>query len=220
MRHLASLSLLLFALRPALFLAPAPRLARCELSLLRIAASPRATVDDEDILPPTLAADADDGMGRLMRPKDPTFMLTESERLRRQPVHGLKRKRRSRKIRTAEPNADKLLPIVPGARQTVEESIISAYVGDTLGKQQEAGEDYWVDPLLLKEEQEAKRMMEARRKNYKRNTQASGSVEHARICNQPWLCAHGVGRDRNNLPQMPHDVPETSQMFVQEQFMG
>lgn len=168
MRHLATASLLLLVLDSVVGLAPGPQLSRrCQLSSSRVAGSPIAVVEP----------DGDGGMGKLVRPNDATSLLTESERLRRQPVHGLRRKRRSRKIRTAEPSADKLLPIVPGARQTVEESIISAYVGDTLGKQQEAGEDYWVDPLLLKEENEAKRMMEARRKAYKRNSQAVSRVE-------------------------------------------
>ena len=101
MARLAWSSLLLLAFDSAVALAPMPSLARCELSSLRAAASPRAAVDAaavdaEEVLPPTPAAD--DGMGELERPMDPTSMLTESEKLRRQPVHGLKRKRRSPKI--------------------------------------------------------------------------------------------------------------------------
>ena len=101
MARLAWISLLLLAFDSAVALAPMPSLARCELSSLRAAASPRAAVDAaavdaEEVLPPTPAAD--DGMGELERPMDPTSMLTESEKLRRQPVHGLKRKRRSPKI--------------------------------------------------------------------------------------------------------------------------
>ena len=101
MARLAWISLLLLAFDSAVALAPMPSLARCELSSLRAAASPRAAVDAaavdaEEVLPPTPAAD--DGMGELERPMDPTSMLTEAEKLRRQPVHGLKRKRRSPKI--------------------------------------------------------------------------------------------------------------------------
>ena len=101
MARLAWISLLLLAFDSAVALAPMPSLARCELSSLRAAASPRAAVDAaavdaEEVLPPPPAAD--DGMGELERPMDPTSMLTESEKLRRQPVHGLKRKRRSPKI--------------------------------------------------------------------------------------------------------------------------
>ena len=101
MARLAWISLLLLAFDSAVALAPMPSLARCELSSLRAAASPRAAVDAaavdaEEVLPPTPAAD--DGMGELERPMDPTSMLTESEKLRRQPVHGLKRKRRAPKI--------------------------------------------------------------------------------------------------------------------------
>ena len=101
MARLAWISLLLLAFDSPVALAPMPSLARCELSSLRAAASPRAAVDAaavdaEEVLPPTPAAD--DGMGELERPMDPTSMLTESEKLRRQPVHGLKRKRRSPKI--------------------------------------------------------------------------------------------------------------------------
>lgn len=110
--------------------------------------------------------------GKLMRPDPaPLSLLTESQRMRLAPIHPLKRKRRSRKIRRAEPKSDKLLPLVPGARQTESEAIIAAYAGDSLSAKQEAGEDYWMDPALLEEEQKRKREAESRRKQFKRKQQ-------------------------------------------------
>jgi len=105
----------------------------------------------------------------LRRPNDPSGMLTESQMLRLRPVNSLRRKRRSRKIRRAEPKEDKLLPLVPGARQSVSESIIAAYSGDTLESKQTAGEDYWVDASSLQEEVRAKRRASLRKKAYARD---------------------------------------------------
>lgn len=101
MRTLAALSLLVLALSSVAGLVLGPQLApRCQLSSSRIAASPIAAAGGpEDAAPPAPAAEGEDGVAKLVRPEDPTSMLTESERLRRQPVHGLKRKRRSPKIR-------------------------------------------------------------------------------------------------------------------------
>jgi hypothetical protein len=88
--------------------------------------------------------------------------------MRLAPVHQLKRKRRSRKIRTAEPVEDKLMPLVPGARQSVAETIIAAYSGDTLETKQRAGEDYWVDPAEAMLASQAKRRAQTRLKRYQR----------------------------------------------------
>mmetsp|Transcript_22922 Transcript_22922/g.50138 ORF Transcript_22922/g.50138 Transcript_22922/m.50138 type:complete len:219 (-) Transcript_22922:375-1031(-) len=104
----------------------------------------------------------------LRRPDDPSSLLTESERLRLAPVHSLKRKRRSRKIRTAEAPEEKFVPLVNGARQSVSESIISAYAGESIVQKREAGEDFWLDPELLQDDVAKRRKEESRRKQYKR----------------------------------------------------
>mmetsp|Transcript_9543 Transcript_9543/g.30642 ORF Transcript_9543/g.30642 Transcript_9543/m.30642 type:complete len:244 (+) Transcript_9543:34-765(+) len=104
----------------------------------------------------------------LVRPKDASALMSERDRMRLAPVHQLKRKRRSRKIRTAEPVEDKLMPLVPGARQSVTETIIAAYSGDTLETKQRAGEDYWVDPAEAMLESQAQRRDKTRLKRYRR----------------------------------------------------
>ena len=45
------------------------------------------------------------------------------------------------------------MPLVKGARATTEESILNAYSGDSIDVKREQGEDYWVDPSLLRVEQ-------------------------------------------------------------------
>ena len=112
------------------------------------------------------------GVEELRRPEDASSLLTESERNRIAPVNALKRKRRSRKIRTYEVPEDKLLPLVAGAKVSVKESIMAAYAGDKLADRQRAGEDYYVDPALLQKEVAQKRAAASRRKLFKRRETA------------------------------------------------
>lgn len=107
--------------------------------------------------------------GALVRPKDASALMSERDRMRLAPVHQLKRKRRSRKIRTAQPVEDKLMPLVPGARQSISDTIIAAYSGDTLETKQRAGEDYWVDPAQAMLDSKARRQAKTRLKRYKRS---------------------------------------------------
>ncbi|EOD25186.1 hypothetical protein EMIHUDRAFT_421422 [Emiliania huxleyi CCMP1516] len=87
--------------------------------------------------------DEEDPAGVLVRPDDPSALMTERDRMRLAPVHTLKRKRRSRKIVRNEVVEEKFSPLVPGARlvcarQSVQETIISAYAGDKLEDKQGA----------------------------------------------------------------------------------
>lgn len=110
---------------------------------------------------------------QMKRPTDARDLLTESQRRRLAPPNALKRKRRSRKVRVLDGGRqDKFVPLVPGARQSTEEAIIGAYSGSDLGARQEAGEDYWVDPELYKDEVERKRQAESRRKQFKKREKA------------------------------------------------
>ena len=59
-------------------------------------------------------------------PADPGALRTESQSRRLVPVNNLKRKRRSRKLRTNTVSEDKFVPLVPGAKQSTDESIIAA----------------------------------------------------------------------------------------------
>lgn len=93
--------------------------------------------------------------------------MTESQRRRLQPIGKLKRKRRSRKVRViGSDKSQKFVPLVPGARSDIGESITSSYL-DTTELKREAGEDYWVDPQLLKAELDRKQQEESRRKQFK-----------------------------------------------------
>lgn len=106
--------------------------------------------------------------GVLVRPNDPGTLMTERDRMRLAPLHALKRKRRSRKIRKPEPVAEEMLPLVQGARQTVGEALVAAYAGDTIVEKQKAGEDYWLDPATLAREVESQRAAKSRLKRYQR----------------------------------------------------
>ena len=97
-----------------------------------------------------------------MRPPDAGAMLTESERRRLRPVNPLRRTRRSRKIRAPTEESGKFVPLVPGARTTDEEAIVSAYQDDLGVQKQEAGDDFWVDPVLANEELERERATQKR----------------------------------------------------------
>ena len=88
------------------------------------------------------------------------------------PIKPLRRERRSRKIRDTGPKEDKFVPLVRGARPTQGEAILAAYNGETLDAKREQGEDYWVDPGLLKEELDAKELVESRRKKFKTKEEA------------------------------------------------
>jgi len=112
-------------------------------------------------------------------------------------VHTLKRKRRSRKIVRNEVVEEKFSPLVPGARQSVQETIISAYAGDKLEDKQLAGEDYWVDPAELKREVDAQRNARSRLKQYKRKERPPSSQDAAaRVpCPDPHCHTHAPVRD-------------------------
>ena len=83
-------------------------------------------------------------------------------------MHALKRKRRSRKLQRTAPVEEKFLPLTKGARQSVSDSIVAAYSGDSLASKQEAGEDFWVDPQQLEDEVATRRAAERRKKQYAR----------------------------------------------------
>lgn len=116
-----------------------------------------------------LATTGDGEPLQLVRPEtDMSAFLTESQRRRLAPVNSLRRKRRSRKLRVVGADAgNKYVPIVPGARATQDESIMNAFSGETLSAKREQGEDYWVDPTLLKSEIEQKEERERRRASFK-----------------------------------------------------
>jgi len=106
---------------------------------------------------------------QLVKPEDldVSGLLTESQRRRLAPIKSLKRTRRSRKVRTVGDKDDKYVPLVPGARASTDESIIAAFSGETLGAKREQGEDYYVDPELLKDELEREAVVTKRRKRFK-----------------------------------------------------
>uniref|UniRef100_A0A7S3W6B6 Uncharacterized protein n=1 Tax=Emiliania huxleyi TaxID=2903 RepID=A0A7S3W6B6_EMIHU len=141
--------------------------------------------------------DEEDPAGVLVRPDDPSALMTERDRMRLAPVHTLKRKRRSRKIVRNEVVEEKFSPLVPGARQSVQETIISAYAGDKLEDKQLAGEDYWVDPAELKREVDAQRNARSRLKQYKRKERPPSSQDAAaRVpCPDPHCHTHAPVRD-------------------------
>ena len=108
---------------------------------------------------------------QLKRPdssQDAGALLTESQRRRLAPIKSLKRVRRSRKIRGPAAEEKNFVPLVKGARATTEESILNAYSGDSIDVKREQGEDYWVDPSLLRVEQSEQEQREARVKKFKK----------------------------------------------------
>jgi len=109
-----------------------------------------------------------------LRPPDASALLTESQRRRLAPIKPLRRERRSRKIRTAGPKDDKFVPLVKGARPTQSEAILNAYTGETLDVKREQGEDYWVDPIALQEEMDAREAVQERRKQFKLREKSFG----------------------------------------------
>jgi len=107
----------------------------------------------------------------LVRPNDiqslvASGMLTESQERRLAPIKSLKRTRRSRKVRVASDTRQKYVPLVLGARATTDESILAAASGPKEARR-EQGEDYYVDPALLREELEREAAAEERRKSFK-----------------------------------------------------
>uniref|UniRef100_A0A7S3B977 Transmembrane protein n=1 Tax=Haptolina ericina TaxID=156174 RepID=A0A7S3B977_9EUKA len=113
----------------------------------------------------------------LRRPLDGSALLTDSQRRRLAPINSLKRKRRSRKVRVADGGAaEKFVPLVKGARSSVDEAILASFSGDTLSQRQESGEDFWVDPTLYKAEVDRTRQAESRRKQWKRKQDAFGEA--------------------------------------------
>jgi hypothetical protein len=110
---------------------------------------------------------------QLVAPPKAGALRTDSQDRRLAPVNPLKRKRRSRKIRTTTVKEEKFVPLIPGAKQTTDESILKAYlVPDELDGQQKAGEDYYVDPRQIAAEMEEKRKVEARVKKFKKKKDA------------------------------------------------
>ena len=164
---------------------------RCELEPLEEPPelSLTAPVDSDDPSAPlveTEIVDSDEPL-QLRRPGDASDLLTESQRRRLAPPNPLKRKRRSRKVRVMTGGrADKFVPLVPGARQSTEEAIMASYAGDSLQGRQEQGEDFWVDPELLKEQNERRRESEARRKQFKRREKAFGEEKLRREIAAPY----------------------------------
>ena len=128
----------------------------------RRATSQRATAIHCKGPPP--GPDPTDGRIELIRPPDAGALRTDSESRRLAPVRPLKRKRRSRKIRTKEIDEGKFVPLVPGARVSTSESILAAYNSDDNTVKQTQGEDYWVDPSLLQAELESKKQEAERSK--------------------------------------------------------
>ncbi|KOO20856.1 hypothetical protein Ctob_000122 [Chrysochromulina tobinii] len=111
-----------------------------------------------------------DGELQLVKPDglDVSGLLTESQRRRLAPIKSLKRTRRSRKLRTPSERGDtKYVPLVAGARASTDEAILAAFNGDTLDAKREQGEDYYVDPLLLKDEIDRENAAGERRSKYK-----------------------------------------------------
>jgi len=124
---------------------------------------------------------------QLVAPPAPGALRTDSQSRRLAPVNPLKRKRRSRKIRTAEVKEEKFVPLVPGARQTTAESIIKAYqVPAELDQQQKAGEDYYVDPRLVGNELEEKRNEKARVTKFKKKKGAFSTDKLREEIVAPW----------------------------------
>lgn len=122
--------------------------------------------DDEE----SSLTDSDDSM-ELRMPDDPgSGMLTESQRRRLAPIKSLKRTRRSRKLRVAGADEKNFVPLVRGARPTTEEAVVAAYqaADETITVQRERGEDYWVDPDMLKVELEAKDAVDKSREKFKK----------------------------------------------------
>lgn len=110
---------------------------------------------------------------QLIEPIDGSALLTDSQRRRLAPVNQLKRKRRSRKVRIAGGgSSEKFIPLVEGARQSVDEAIIASYAGETLTERQLSGEDYFVDPTLYMEEITRERQAMTRRKKFTRKPDA------------------------------------------------
>lgn len=152
-----------YMLAPRVFGGRAPpyeRLERC--------ASPSMEADGAPA--PAEAAPGEEG---LLRPDDASDIMTESERRRLAPIGQLKRKRRSRKVRVIGAGAgEKFVPLVAGARQSVDESIMASYTETSGFSKREQGEDYWVDPVLLQEQSSAeerrKLAEESRRKQMTR----------------------------------------------------
>jgi len=111
-----------------------------------------------------------DGELQLVKPDDLDVraLLTESQRRRLEPVKSLRRTRRSRKVRVkGAKDGEKYVPLVKGARASTDESILAAFGGETLDVKREQGEDYYVDPQLLKDELEREQAIAKRRKSFK-----------------------------------------------------
>jgi len=66
------------------------------------------------------------------------------------------------------------VPLVKGARPTQSEAILNAYTGETLDVKREQGEDYWVDPIALQEEMDAREAVQERRKQFKLREKSFG----------------------------------------------
>ena len=119
------------------------------------------------------AAVADPTETGLRRPADSDYdadrgaLLTESQRRRLAPIKSLKRVRRSRKLRRTAEGETNFVPIVKGARATTDEAILSAYTGESVEEKREQGEDYWLDPELVQEEQTAEEKRVAVREEFK-----------------------------------------------------
>ena len=182
--------------------------------------------EGEEIGPPSAPAASDDddagaGAGVTVspvRPVDASDLLTESQRRRLAPVNQLRRKRRSRKLRVIGADTDqKFVPLVAGARTSVEDSIMASYSAASLEVARERGEDYWVDPALLRreaaEQEAAVAAAELRRARFKRvsETQISEEKLRSEVCMHAHVALRhaGMAGPRRGLetPIPPHPAP-------------
>lgn len=135
----------------------------------------------------------------LYRPEDASDMLSDSQRRRLAPVNQLRRKRRSRKVRVAsDGSGEKFVPLVAGARPSEAESILRSFAGEDLQESQRQGEDYWIDPELLQESNQAEAQRESRRDSMMRREANATQIAPERLREEivapykvcAWLMSH------------------------------
>ena len=147
----------------------------------RRASTQRAAIECKE---PPPAPDPAIGRIEMIQPPDAGALRTDSESRRLAPVRPLKRKRRSRKIRTKEIDEGTFVPLIPGAKLSTSESILAAYNSDDNAVKQTQGEDYYVDPSLLQAELETQKRVKKMSKKYARRQLTPRALVHARLA--PW----------------------------------
>ena len=146
---------------------------------------------------------SDSGELRPFAPDDLDLaLLTESQRRRLAPIKSLKRTRRSRKVRVGESAGAKYVPLVKGARASTDESILAAFSADDLSAKREQGEDYYVDPQLLKDELQREAEVAARRSKFKLKEKAYAADKLKQELVRAEPLEHGEGRTSHAAP--PH----------------